>query len=293
MDAINNRNAHAGNFIPESEKRQSAGEGSSDRGPKITSKTDDESRAAFLSGMPEGKEITALETNDQVKNTVDVNNSSPAVSTKPRYGESAAGGELRSLTGWGSGALTHIESLMQPNPFYPGMSPLGVTQYFIKDRKIDINSPITFEKRESCLEVAARLNQTDIVQWLIQEGAAVDYRNADNKTALDVARENGSIESMRMLALHGAELTDADIKMIEEGRILEIAPENKVGDLEKDNMDRLLLLAVHDGAVGVIEELLDKGADPERQDEQGRSPMSMAIQMNDPEVLELLRSRKA
>lgn len=186
----------------------------------------------------------------------------------------------------------HVESLMQPNPFYSAMSPLEVTQHFIRDRKIDINSPVTSDKRESFLEVAARLDQTDIVQWLIQEGASVDYRNADNKTALDVARENGSTESMRMLGLHGAELTGSDIKMIEEGRILDIAPKNKIDNFEKDNMDRLLLLAVHDGAFEVIEELLDKGADPERQDEDGRSPMSMAIQMNNPDVLELLRSRK-
>lgn len=290
MDAINNRNAHAVNSIPDSEKQQSAVKDSSDGRVKITSKAVDEQKAALLSDVPKKDQATASEAIDQAKDPV--NNSHSAVSSAPRYGKGPADGELRSLKGWGSGASMHVESLMQPNPFYSGMSPLEVTQHFIRDRKIDINSPVTSDKRESFLEVAARLDQTDIVQWLIQEGASVDYRNADNKTALDVARENGSTESMRMLGLHGAELTGSDIKMIEEGRILDIAPKNKIDNFEKDNMDRLLLLAVHDGAFEVIEELLDKGADPERQDEDGRSPMSMAIQMNNPDVLELLRSRK-
>jgi hypothetical protein len=293
MDAINNPNTHAANSIPDSEKQQSAVKDSSDCGVKITSKAGDEQQAALLSGVPKKNQATASQAIDQAKDPV--NNSYSAVSTAPRYGKGAADGELRSLKGWGAGASMHIEVLMQPNPFYSGMSPLEVTQHFIRGRKIDINSPVTSDKRESCLEVAARLNQTDIVQWLIQQGASVNYRNADNKTALDVARENGSIESMRMLGLHGAELTNNDIKLIEEGRILEIATGNKVDELENDNNKAtLLLLAVHDGApLDVIRELLDKGADPERQDAYGRSAMSMAIQMNDPEVLELLRSRKS
>lgn len=184
-----------------------------------------------------------------------------------------------------------VEARMD-NMFYPSKSPLELFKNFLEETKEDnVNRPLSYEKRESYLGIAAKLNRTEIVQFLIEKNASVDYRDNDSKTALDIARESRSLESMQMLAQHGAELTDADIKMVEEKSLPNVASETI--DVPDENKNDRLLTAVYDCDFDTIQQLLNEGVDPEKEGEKAVSPMSMAMRMNNEEVLNLLRSRKS
>ncbi len=185
-----------------------------------------------------------------------------------------------------------VEASMD-NMLYPSKSPLDMFKNFLATRKEDnVNRPLSFDKRESYLGIAAKLNQTEIVQFLIEKNASVLYRDNDDKTALDIARENRSLESMQILAQHGAELTDADIAMIEENSLSNISSKIDV-DMPEENKTDLLLVAVHDSDLETIQQLLNEGVDPRGTGEKAMSPMSMALQRNNEEVLDLLRSTKS
>jgi ankyrin repeat protein len=96
------------------------------------------------------------------------------------------------------------------NIYYPSRSTLEIFKSFIEKEEINVNLPVSRDGRESYLGIAAKLNQTSIVQFLIQEGALVNCRDSGDKTALFYAFENGTenVELFRALLDAGANVND-------------------------------------------------------------------------------------
>jgi ankyrin repeat protein len=298
MNAANNLSstAHAINSSPVSDQVQLTDDKTLINGSKVKARKDDAQRTALLNSLPEKSQAATAEKAVEKGNSA--NNSSSVRSTPPNYVRSAgdikskAQSEFNKPSGLGTGPAMWVEANMD-NMFYPSKSPLEIFKNFLATRKENnVNRPLSFEKRESYLGIAAKLNQTEIVQFLIEKNASVVYRDNDNKTALDIARENRSLESMQILAQHGAELTDADIAMIKEKSLSNIASKIDV-DMPEENKTDLLLIAVYDSDLETIQQLLNEGIDPQGIGEKAMSPMSMALRMNNKEVLSLLRSKQS
>ena len=84
--------------------------------------------------------------------------------------------------------------------------------------KTDINA--TDENGDTALHVAARVNEADLVSFLIIKGADTEVRNNEGDTALHVAIKNDAIDAAKVLAIvHG----DIFAKDAEENTALEIA----------------------------------------------------------------------
>lgn len=222
MNAANNlsASAHAVNSFPVSKEMQLNDDKPSVNGPKVEARKDEAQRTALLNSSLERSQAAIAE--KAVEKVNSSNNSSSFQSTLPNYvksagsSESQAQNDLNKPLGWGSGPAMWVEANMD-NMFYSSKSSLEMFKNFLEDRKeSNVNRPLSYEKRESYLGIAAKLNQAEIVKFLIQKNASIDYRDINNKTALDIARDNRSLESMQMLAQHGAKLTDADIEMIQE-----------------------------------------------------------------------------
>ena len=84
--------------------------------------------------------------------------------------------------------------------------------------KTDINA--VDENGDTALHVAARVNEADLVSFLIIKGADTELRNNDGDTALHVAIKNNAIDAAKVLAIvHG----DIFAKDAEENTALELA----------------------------------------------------------------------
>lgn len=299
MDAAHNLNsiAHAINSFPVSREEQLKNEKPSINGPKIEARKDEAQRTALLNSSP-GKSLTES-TEKAVEEGNSANNSSSVRSTLLSYVNTAGYIKFKKQHRFDrilnvGGSLTTFALTAMDGCLDPGKSRLEVFKRILKKYKENnLNRPLSLDKRESYLGVAAKLNQPEIVQFLIEKNASVDYRDNDGKTALDFAREHNSFESMKVLAKHGAELTDDDIRGINKKDSSSIESDLLVKIFEKNKVDQLLV-SVYDGDLEAIQQLLNEGVDPHGIGERGISPMSMALQRtfqaNNKEVLDLLRS---
>ena len=209
MDACNKVNLNAVNHFPVSNQNPSSGAQASAAAPKMEARKDDVQRTALLSSLPEKKQLAITQEAAEKEHPAGISNS--AQSTPPSFVESAGSSESKAQCdfnrplGFGAGPAMYVQAHMD-NMFYPSKSPLEMFQGLLeKSRENNVNRPLSFEKRESYLGVAAQMNQTEIIQFLIEKNASVNYRDNDGKTALDIARENRSFEAMQILAQYGAE----------------------------------------------------------------------------------------
>jgi len=59
---------------------------------------------------------------------------------------------------------------------------------FMLQQKVDINT-LTIEKQQTPLMIAAMYNQQDTVEYLLDQGADINLRDTNGKTALDFAQD--------------------------------------------------------------------------------------------------------
>ncbi|CAD7703549.1 unnamed protein product [Ostreobium quekettii] len=121
---------------------------------------------------------------------------------------------------------------------------------------------------ETPLHVAAHNGHADVVEFLLQTGAAVDDLKSSGTTPLFVAAQNGHIEVVRLLLASGAEV---DRPRPSDG----VTP---------------LFISAQNGHADVVAALLDADADPNKLDNIGEAPLHIApaAVMGSVEVTELL-----
>jgi ankyrin repeat protein len=115
------------------------------------------------------------------------------------------------------------------------------------------------------LRNAARNGYLEVVRFLVEKGAIIDARAADNATALIASCGRGHIECVRFLIQNGANINVKD----------------------KDG-DTPLINACANGRFEVVKLLMEKGADKNITDNKGLSAKDIASKYGFPKIAEFL-----
>ena len=149
--------------------------------------------------------------------------------------------------------------------------------------KTDINA--ADENGDTALHVAARVNEADLVSFLIIKGADTEIRNSEGDTALHVAIKNDAIDAAKVLAIvHG----DIFAKDANENSALELAlakgPEwyeamitSQSGEIRDVDGESIVHYFVKTRDEKAIERCIDVGVPLSVRDNYGLSPLDLAF----------------
>jgi ankyrin repeat protein len=146
---------------------------------------------------------------------------------------------------------------------------------------VDVNS--TDEQGRTPLIIAAELQDPDLTAFFITLGAVVDVQDRQGRTPLGITADNLDGATARILAAAGADIhrstageSPAERALLHPAYLQAILTEGTV--LAEDERGRTLLhLAADAGAFGVIESILEAGASINRQDQEGRTAVDLAL----------------
>ena len=126
--------------------------------------------------------------------------------------------------------------------------------------------------------LAAHFGHLEVMQWLIDQGADLDRVAAHRLavTPLHAALFGRQVEAAGLLIERGADVTLA-----------------RGGSGWKRAGWTALHYAAGMGFGTLVRQLLDRGADPSRTDEEGKTPLQVAIDANHRDIADVLRSRGA
>lgn len=145
---------------------------------------------------------------------------------------------------------------------------------------------------------------SESVKKLLKAGADVNQRNNNKQTALILAVKNRNVESVKLLLDAGA---DVSAKDVEEMTPLLYAFKNN--DMETVKMfskkfdkkllyddeilSKALFFAIVNSQIETVKYLLDRGANPKGRDKYKYTPLGIAVQKDNIEIVKLLLSREA
>ena len=150
------------------------------------------------------------------------------------------------------------------------------------------------------LHVASVRGRTIVVGMLLDGGAELEARNRDGQTPLYVALMNGRTQLAELMVARGAKI-DPD------GLLHEVA-RNGVSDRDvirflvasggdinnrDENGDTPLHLAVRQGERVVAKHLIDQGADVNSVNQAGDAPLDLAIRRDDSDIMQILQRNGA
>ena len=123
----------------------------------------------------------------------------------------------------------------------------------------------------SVLAHAVAADEDEVVQMLVDAVVNVNARDPHQRTALHIAVEGGNLGPLDIL------LRTPSIEV----------------DASDENGATPLLLAVQAGVIEMIGDLLEAGADPTLQNNNGVSPLDMALQSGDTQIMSLFMAYTA
>ncbi len=129
-----------------------------------------------------------------------------------------------------------------------------------------------------------REKNLESVEILLENGADVDYRDQDGKTALMIAAEIGSGEIVEFLIKKGADVLakDNNHKTAEDLTADAVVKKN----LEKAALNALLLQSAQKNKAGAVKLFLKKGADANARDKNGNSAFDLATDADVKKILQ-------
>lgn len=128
----------------------------------------------------------------------------------------------------------------------------------------------TPEDQWAPLNAASRRGHAEIVKFLLENGAEIDFPNKYQKTPLNLATFGGHLEVIKILVERGADVTKLDIWVWS-----------------------LLNTAAECGHLEVVNMLLDDGADIESTNEDGMTPLHSACANGFTEIVKVLIEKDA
>ena len=154
--------------------------------------------------------------------------------------------------------------------------------------KPDIRNP----DGDSALHIAASAGAEHSTKFLLDRGLAVDLRGASDRTPLMDAVIADQTEMVRWLLRQGADPRTKDkdgfmplMLAVREGRSGSVA---ELASYNRENLDAALLLAALVGRADVIDSLTNYGASVYAKMEDGRTPLMIAAENGNTEAVKLL-----
>lgn len=139
------------------------------------------------------------------------------------------------------------------------------------------NSGKVIDEYKTILAGTAENGKVDVVKLLLEHGAKLKGSNA-----LVVAAERGQLDVVKFLVELGEEL-----------EIDEMGVEHPTDPRETEDMGSALHKAATEGHKGIVELLLEHGADINLKDVQGRTPLTLARDNSRSEIADLLQKHGA
>ena len=143
---------------------------------------------------------------------------------------------------------------------------LGITRLLVRHGGLDVAN----SEGGDPLLAAVNIGRANIVQYLINEGAAVNMLGAHKVAPLHVAVTKGNTEIVDILLSAGA---DVNLR-----GVANVTP---------------LIVAVDGGNAAVVKTLLDKGAVIDARSDSGDTALSAAVKSGKTEIVNILKSRGA
>lgn len=157
--------------------------------------------------------------------------------------------------------------------------------------------------KDKLLIFAIKLKDKDNTLKALDEGADINAKDHNGKSALILAIENSSITMAQELLERGADIGDRDqvIKAFEKGMgniedkdsLRDIIEKTIIQESDKESLDQALLLATKLQMNDYSKDLLERGADVNARDKDGNTPIILASENFMPEVVKSLIEKDA
>lgn len=180
-----------------------------------------------------------------------------------------------------------------------------VRQLNLRHPDLNLTNAVSPEGTPAIWSAAFR-NETEILQYLIDNDADIDARNANRTTAAYVAAQNGYLEALELLIEAGADLNmrskwsstilgvaaqQGQVGIVE--RVLEEDVQASINAPTDEEGQTPLWVASHDNHLEIVQLLLDQNASIDARDWRGCSPLWAAAQEGNYAVVNELLSRGA
>ena len=158
-------------------------------------------------------------------------------------------------------------------------------RYLLGLPEVDLNHQQS--KNFTALHLAVQKKHADVVQVLIDAGADIETKDAEGHSPLHLASDLGELTTVTMLVEAGADVRATDANRLtclffaahcghtDTVRYLVCLPEVDLNQQAIGNLTALHL-AVQEKHSDVVQVLIDAGADIEKKDDEGRSPLHVA-----------------
>ena len=207
------------------------------------------------------------------------------------------------------GIHQHVEETKQyVNEIYQFVTLVGVIKLVINGQVIvDESSDQLFSFEESLI-TACGTNNKNAVEFLLDIGAKIDYKNANCVTALKMACFHGNTDLIDLLLQHNADQNEVD----DQGRnlvafslacnkvdtalhLLDAGAVSNINVQAKDSGYTALMVACasEDGSIEVMKSMLKNKANPDLISNAGRTALTIATLQNKPKAVELLLQENA
>ncbi|KAK2883607.1 hypothetical protein QQF64_016739 [Cirrhinus molitorella] len=154
----------------------------------------------------------------------------------------------------------------------------------------------SFKNQTTVLHMAATEDDATLAEVLLRNGALVDTRDGQSKTALYHAVRHGNEKTAAVLLKAGAQvdsvIVDAAFELNRKSLLSLFLPYVHKS-MSQNEITSALFKAVQRNLDGVVAALLDHGADVNCCNELGYTPMLLAAELGNVEVFKVLVSKKA
>ncbi|WP_264336995.1 ankyrin repeat domain-containing protein [Wolbachia endosymbiont (group B) of Chorthippus brunneus] len=166
---------------------------------------------------------------------------------------------------------------------------LDVVKYFIDEGEVDVN--LKDSDGQTALHMASGGGRLDVVGYLASKGADIKAKDKDGKTPLDIAidrKHDSIVKYLKQAQLNEqllAAVKDSDFNEVQ-GLVNRGA---NVNAKDKDGKTPLHYASQSIYSLDIVRYLISKGADIDVKNKDGKTPLDLAVQGNETSVVEFLK----